>query len=92
MFLPLRLSPHFISFVGFTEDSSEFSATILLGTGHKGSVRLSHRTALDTLAKLKRRDYSSARMTCTLLYSNSWYAPFSKLAEKEMNLGDIVLE
>ena len=91
MFLPLRLSPHLVSFVGFTEDSSEFSATILLGTGHRGSVRLSHRTALDTLAKLKRRD-SNARMTCTLLYSNSWYAPFSKLAEKEISLRDIVLE
>lgn len=85
------LSPHLISFDGFSENSKEFSATILLGTGHKGSARLSHATARDTLLKL-RRNGPSARVTCTLLYSNSWFHPYSKLTEREISLEDIDLQ
>ena len=84
------LSPHLISFDGFKEQSREFSATIQLGTGHKGSARLSHTTARDTLQKLKRNG-PSTRVTCTLLYSNSWFYPYSKLAEREISLEDIDL-
>ena len=91
VFLPLTLSPHLISFVGFSKGSSEFTATVLLGTGHGGSARVSHGTIQRTLEQLKRLDFN-ARMTCSLLYSDSWYAPYSKLAEKEISLEDIVLD
>jgi hypothetical protein len=90
LFLPLTLSPHLISFVGFNEKSREFSATILLGTGHKGSSRLSHTTARDTLMKLKRNG-PSIHVTCTLLYSKSWFSPYSKLMEREISLEEIEL-
>ena len=88
MFLPLTLTPHLISFVGFKKGSTQFTATVLLGTGHKGSARLSHATAKQTLQKLKTRN-SDAAMTCSLLYSNNWYSPYSKLSEKEISLSNI---
>ena len=91
VFLPLTLTPHLISFVGFTENSSEFSATILLGTGHRNTARVSHSAIQDTLRQLKRRN-EAVRMTCTLLYSDTWYSPYSKLAEREITLEEIVLE
>ena len=90
MFLPLTLTPHLISFVGFTGGSREFSATVLLGTGQGGSARVSHSTIIDTLNRLRGRN-STARVTCILLYSDSWYSPYSKLTEREVSLEDIVL-
>ena len=80
-----------MSFVGFKEESREFSATILLATGHRGSAKLSHKTISDTLKKLKSYN-ARVHMTCTLLYANSWYAPYSKLTETELALEDITLQ
>lgn len=87
-FLPLTLSPYLISFVGFEKGSAQFSATVLLGTGHRGSARVSHHTISETLRKLKRQS-SGGVMICTLLYSSSWYAPYSKLMEKSLSLEDL---
>lgn len=88
MFLPLTLTPNLISFTGFKKGSTDFTATILLGTGHKGSAKLSHATASRTLHSLKSNN-QDVELICTLLYSNTWYSPYSKLCEKEIILGSI---
>lgn len=88
MFLPLTLTPNLISFTGFKKGSTDFTATILLGTGHKGSAKLSHATASRTLQSLKSNN-QDVKMICIVLYSNTWYSPYSKLCEKEIVLRNI---
>ena len=52
MILPYKLTPHLISLTGFQDGRTDFSAEILLGTGHKGSKRMKHTTAQSALQRL----------------------------------------
>eukprot|EP00731_Ephydatia_muelleri_P024755 Em0016g1026a len=82
MFLPYRLTPHLITFTDFSNGSTSFKATIRLGTGHKGSHKMKHSTVSDNLRRLN----GSTAMLCTLMYSNAWYQPYSKLCESSIPL------
>ena len=82
MFLPYRLTPHLITFTDFSNGSTSFKATIRLGTGHKGSHKMKHSTVSNNLRRLN----GSTAMLCTLMYSNAWYQPYSKLCESSIPL------
>ena len=84
MFLPYRLTPHLITFNNFSKGSTSFKATIKLGTGHKGSHKMKHTTVTNNLRRLN----GGTVMSCTLLYSNAWYQPYSKLCEKSLTLNE----
>ena len=83
MFLPYTLTPHLISFTGFQRGSSTFSATIQLATGHRGTRRAKHSTIKGAIGKLA---WCGDRMECVVLYSNTWYQPWSRLCVKEVTL------
>ena len=88
MILPYKLTPHLITFTGFTKGKTDFTSQILLGTGHKGSQRMKHITAQNAIKKLHSSNHQ-AMMKCVVVYSNSWYKPWSKLCVKEIKIEDI---
>ena len=88
MFLPYKLTPHLISFSGFKKGSTSFSAVVQLGTGHKGSPKMLHVTATNALRSLRSVN-GRAPLHCILLYSNTWYKPYSRLCEDVKTLDDI---
>ena len=91
MFLPYKLTPHLISCSGFEKGSTSFSAVVQLGTGHQGSPKMRHATATNALRKLRGVN-GLAHLHCTLLYSNAWYKPYSKLCEAVKTLDDIGMQ
>ena len=94
LFLPYRLTPHLISVnwnVGKSIGNSNavrFSAVIQLGTGHKGSQRMKHETAVNAVKKLL-GTRSDIQMDCVVMYKQAWYQPWSKLCAKTVNMEDI---
>ncbi len=88
MFLPYKLKPAHVHLTNFEVGKTEFSATVYLGTGTKGSHKISHATIKDTLAKLlaAKRD---AHITLTLLYAKAWSHPYSKLFEQSIPLATV---
>lgn len=83
MFLPYKLTPHLITVKGFDKGSTKFTATILLGTGHKGSHKMKHSTAHTALTNLTQH---TAVMPCVVLYAEHWYHPWSRLCMKNVDL------
>ncbi len=83
MFLPYKLTPHLITTIGYKKGSSQFSATVLIGTGHKGSHRMKHSTLTGAMKKLA---YHTSKMPIVVLYSRSWYLPWSRLCVKDVDL------
>ena len=75
-FLPYKLTPHLIQLKGFDAGSVHFVATISLGTGDHNSQKLLRSTIISVIQRLK---YIDQDIHFTLLYSNSWYMPYSKL-------------
>jgi len=88
MFLPYKLTPNLISFSGFEAGKTMFTGTVLIGTGHKGSHKMKHSTAQNAIQKLM-RGRSEAELHLTLLYSNNWYKPYSKLCQTVTSLSSI---
>ncbi len=86
MFLPYTLTPHLISFTNCQHDSSTFSATIQLATGHKGTRRAKHSTSKRAIGKLASH---GDKMSCVVLYSNAWYHPWSTLCVKDVTLSEM---
>ena len=96
MFLPYKLTPHLISLNWSGEKSAgqsssvQFSAKVLLGTGHKGSQRMKHGTAISVVKKLLGQGYSGGcEMECVVMYKQAWYQPWSKLCAKSVDLKDV---
>ena len=85
MFLPYKLTPDLISLSGFEKGKTAFSATILLGTGHKGSHKIHHNTIKNALKKLRGVN-ASTELECVILYANAWYHPYSKLCKETTTL------
>lgn len=83
MFLPYRLTPHLITLSGYKKGSTQFTATVLLGTGHMGSHKMKHTTVTRALQQLTNR---TSQMTCVVVYADAWYHPWSRLCVKEVDL------
>ena len=88
MFLPYKLTPNLISFSGFEAGKTTFTGTVLIGTGHKGSHKMKHSTAQGAIQKLMRAQ-PETELDLTLLYSNDWYKPYSKLCQTAISLSSI---
>ena len=96
IFLPYKLTPHFISLNWSGEKSAgqsssvQFSARVLLFTGHKGSQRMKHGKTIRVVKKLLGRGYSGGcEMECVVMYRQAWYHPWSKLCAKSVDLKDV---
>lgn len=87
MFLPYKLTPHLITLRGFKKGSTHFTATLLLGTGHKGSQRVKHATATGALRNLVPH---TSHMPCVVTYAQTWYHPWSRLCAKDVNLNEVL--
>ena len=77
-----------MTFSRFEKGSTDFTARILLGTGHKGSHKMKHSTLTGVVAKLTRANLH-VTMDCVVLYSKAWYQPYSKLCVKAIDLKTI---
>jgi hypothetical protein len=82
-FLPYQLTPHFIDLSGFQKGSTTFSAVIALGTGRNGTPSISRSMIINNARKLQGNETT---MSCTLLYSNKLYVPYSPLCSYEMTV------
>ena len=85
-FLPYKLTPHLIQLKGFDAGSEHFVATISLGTGDHNSQKLSRSTIISVIQRLQ---YIDQDIHFTLLYSNSWYMPYSKLGTYHTEFDDL---
>ena len=68
---------------GFKTGSTQFSATIELGTGKAGKPSLSRETIITNARKLAT---THSIMTCVLLYSNAIYLPYMPMCSYDTSV------